>query len=253
MTHHTVAIMQPYVFPYLGYYQLAHCADHFVFYDDVQFIKRGWINRNRISQKGKDTLFTLPVQGGSQQVRICDVTNTADDKWIRKFSTQLQHEYTKAPYFAEVRDLVLGCLEQGKNQPISELAALSVTAVMERLGLDFQTTRSSQSFAETVELKRADRLIAITQALGGSHYVNLPGGMTLYSTQEFAKQGVDLRFIFEKTTRYKQFDYEFLPKLSIIDVMMHTDPATLRHMLAQYELLSHEEATARGLAPKSEA
>lgn len=252
MTSPSVAIMQPYIFPYLGYFQLIRAVDHFVAYDDVQFIKRGWINRNRISSKGKDALFTVPVQGGSQQVRICDVTNAADDKWLRKFATQLQHEYSKAPHFAETRDLVLDSFAAAKGQPVSELALISIAAVMDRLSLAFDPIRSSRDFADTVDLKRADRLIAITRKLGGTRYVNLPGGMALYGTQEFADKGVDLRFIFEQTRPYAQFDHDFLPKLSIIDVLMHNDVATVREMLEQYELLSAEEAAARGLAPRGE-
>lgn len=249
MMNPTVAIMQPYIFPYLGYFQLVRAADHFVVYDDVQFIKRGWINRNRISSKGKDALFTVPVQGGSQHVRICDVTNAADDKWLRKFAMQLQHEYSKAPHYSEVRDLVLGSFEASKGAPVSELALHSIAAVMARLDLPFVPVRSSRDFADTVDLKRADRLIAITHGLGGKRYVNLPGGMALYGTGEFAEQGIDLRFIFEKSILYKQFDHPFIPKLSIIDVLMHNDPAAVREMLDQYELLSAEEAAARNIPP----
>lgn len=252
MTTSSVAIMQPYVFPYLGYFQMIHAVDQFVVYDDVQFIKRGWINRNRISSKGKDMLFTVPVQGGSQQVRICDVTNAADDKWLRKFGVQLQHEYGKAPHFAEVRDLVLGSFEQAKGLPVSELAVISIAAAMKRLDLPFDPVRSSVAFPETVDLKRADRLIAITRGLGGTRYVNLPGGMALYGTEEFAAQGIDLRFIFEKSQTYKQFDYPYLPRLSIIDVLMHNDPASVREMLNQYELLTAEDAAARNITPPAD-
>ncbi len=240
----SVAIMQPYIFPYLGYFQLVRAVDHFVSYDDVQFIKRGWINRNRVSAKGQDMLFTVPVQGASQKVRICDVLAMPDDKWLRKFDTQLRHEYGKAAHYAETRDLVMGTLEAHKGAPVSELALGSVSAVMARLGLPFAPQRSSETFTGTEDLKRADRLIAITKALGAQRYVNLPGGMALYGTDAFAAQDVDLRFIFDRSQAYEQFDHPFIPNLSIIDILMHNDPATVRGMLGQYRLLSAEEATA---------
>lgn len=247
----SVAIMQPYVFPYVGYFQLIRAVDHFVVYDDVQFIKRGWINRNRISNNGTDALFTVPVQGASQSVRICDVITAVDDKWLRKFATQLQHEYSKAAQYAEVRDLVLGCLEAGQGVPVSELCVMAMQAVMRRLDLAFVPLSSDRAFGETRDLKRAERLIAITRQLNCRRYVNLPGGMALYGTAEFAEQDVDLRFIFDRSESYPQFGQTYLPKLSIIDVLMHNTPDRVRAMLDQYDLLSAEDAAARS-APTPE-
>ncbi|WP_425041391.1 WbqC family protein [Primorskyibacter sp. S187A] len=242
----SVAVMQPYVFPYLGYFQLIAAVDHFVAYDDVNFIKRGWINRNRISNRGQDALFTVPVQGGSQNVPIREVITALDDKWLRKFTTQLEHEYKRAPYFAPVRDLVLGIFEEAAGQPVSELAVASMAAVMGYLELPFTRLMSSERFAETASLKRADRLIAITRALDAAQYVNLPGGVALYGTQEFAAQGIDLRFICERSVPYAQFDHPFLPHLSIIDVLMHNTPAAVREMLGQYDLKTAEDMATGG-------
>lgn len=242
MTLRSVAIVQPYIFPYLGYFQLVRATDHFVAYDDVQFIKGGWINRNRISSKGVDTLFTVPVQGGSQQ-RIHDVISVPDDKWIRKFSAQLQHEYGKARSYAKVRDLVLSTFEGAQGMPVSILAVRSIAAVMNYLDLPFDCVLSSEAHPRTVGLKRAERLIAISRAMECGQYVNLPGGLALYNTAQFAAEGIDLRFIFNRSNPYPQFSNIHLPHLSIIDVLMHTSPDTARDLIGQYDLLTAEQVT----------
>src|SRR3954471_16575208 len=102
----SIAIMQPYFFPYIGYFQLVHTADVFVFYDDVNFINRGWINRNRILLNGKDWMFTIPCNDASQNKLIKDITVQADVKGMQKMLTTIQTAYKKAPYFADVYPII---------------------------------------------------------------------------------------------------------------------------------------------------
>src|SRR5690606_21145752 len=98
--------MQPYLFPYLGYYQLVHAVDGFVFYDDVQFTKGGWINRNRILLEGRAHRFTVPCRRASHEDRIRDVVHLADGEWTQGFLGLLRHAYFRAPQYEALLELV---------------------------------------------------------------------------------------------------------------------------------------------------
>lgn len=236
----SVGVMQPYIFPYIGYFQLAAASDHFVFYDDVQYIKRGWINRNRITDKGKDALFTVPAIGGTQSALIMDVTCGADAKWVKKLGITLQHEYKKAPHYAAVNDLVLGVFDDMLGKPISELAIRSVEAVFEYLDEPFTTIRSSVTYPNETGLRRADRIIDIAKKCGGKTYINLPGGAALYADEDFAEHDMELLFILEHSRSYQQFNYDFVPKLSIIDILMHNDKDVVREMLRECSFVKRD-------------
>lgn len=236
----SVAIMQPYVFPYLGYYQLAHTADHFVFYDDVQFMKGGWVNRNRISNQGKPLIFTIPARGVSSSARIMDIGCGVDAKFQKKFLRQLEQEYRKAPHVEAVVDLVAKTLSGPHEGNMSKLAIASVRNVFDYLDLPLSDQVSSLDHPRA-DIKGSERVIAVTKALGGQRYVNLPGGVSLYSTDEFAQSGIDLKFIQDQSAPYTQFNHPFIPRLSIIDVMMHNSPDRLRVMLDQVALRSADD------------
>lgn len=236
-----VGIMQPYIFPYIGYFQLAAAVDHFVFYDDVQYIKGGWINRNRITNQGKDVLFTVPAVGRRMNAKIRDVTSGVNAKWVKKFNSSLQCEYSKAPYFADVSEMVLNVFAGDQGEPISELAIRSVEAVFQYLEMPFSGVRASESHPNTDGLRRATRVISIAQSCGATVYVNLPGGAALYQDADFTEHNMELAFILDQSRTYKQFNYEFLPKLSIIDVLMHNSPEVVREMLAEYALVKRDQ------------
>ena len=233
----TVAIMQPYAFPYIGYFQLIRAADRFVFYDDVQFIKRGWINRNRIANQGHAALFSIPVTGASRDAAIRDVACAADARWLRKFLQQIRHEYGRAPFHREVADLIAACFEGAEGLPISELAIRSVQGVMDYLGEPFEAHRSGADLPNPEGLRGQARVIDITLRLGGGRYVNLPGGAALYDPGAFAARGLDLLFIRDRSGPYPQGGPDFAPHLSIIDVLMHNSPEQVRAMLGRHELI----------------
>ncbi len=232
----SVAIMQPYIFPYLGYMQLIRASTHFVAYDDVRFIKGGWINRNKICARGAESLFTVPLKGASSNNCIHDVIAECDQKWQRKFFKQLEQEYRRAPHFEPVYDMVCGVFADAQGMPVSELAVRSLKTVADYLGVNFAHVYSSKSFGHTRGLKRAERLVAITRELGAERYINLPGGMALYKDADFSPHGISLSFIFDRSTSYPQFYHPFVPRLSIIDALMHNDIATVCALLDQYEI-----------------
>jgi hypothetical protein len=211
--------MQPYVFPYIGYMQLVHASDVFVFYDDVNFINRGWINRNRILSNGKDLLFTIPLKEASQNKLIKDIEVADDGKTIQKTLTTIAMCYKKAPYFNDVYGIVERTLTYKPGMSIGDMAINSVLFAAEYLGLK-RTFKNSSSSYTNQELKRADRLIDICHIEGIDHYINAAGGKEIYTKEYYAASNVKLDFLMSDKQEYEQFKHPHVPWLSIIDVMM---------------------------------
>lgn len=231
-----LAIMQPYFFPYIGYFQMIKAVDKFVFYDDVNYIKRGWINRNRILSNGKELLFTLPLKEASQNKLIKDIETDITEKWRSKFSKTLNISYSKAPYYNEVFKLIESCLDYD-NGNVATIAMNSVIQVSKYLNLSAKFEVSSEKYADTKGLERASRLLEICKRNLATTYINALGGSDLYDKKVFNKELVELLFIKPKEIIYKQFNNEFLPWLSIIDVMMFNSPEEVNRMLDRSELL----------------
>lgn len=228
----TLAIMQPYLFPYIGYFQLLHACDCFVSLNDANFIKRGWINRNRILLDGRDHLFTVPLRNVSQYVTIRDTCIADDDGWKRKLIQQLQHAYRKAPRAGEVLPVVTGLIA-GAEGSIAALAEEALRATLRLAGLERPIVRASE-LGLPEGLRGQDRILAICQALGTSTYVNPPGGRELYQAERFHERGMELRFLKVGEVRYDQGGAGFVAGLSIIDVLMWNTPEQVRALLAQY-------------------
>jgi hypothetical protein len=228
-----IAIMQPYFFPYIGYFQLVRAVDKFVFYDDVNFIKNGWINRNRILLNNRAAYITVQLNGASSFKRISYVEFTDNRGKLKK---AIEQAYKKAPYFNSAWAVINDCLDL-KTNLMSELAAYSVVQVSKYLVLNVLFETSSAHYLETKNLESAERIKEICRISGASRYINPIGGMELYKKDDFATAGVDLRFIKSNDIRYAQNKNEFIPWLSIIDVMMFNSPEEIREMLNQYELI----------------
>jgi len=231
-----VSVMQPYIFPYLGYFSLLHACDHFVFYDDVQHISRGWINRNRILIHGFPHTFTVPLAQAHQSDRI-DTLRTHDFATFRaRLLKQLACAYRRAPQFEPTYAWVQQVLE-GDPTSMAELAMRSVRLGAERLGVLRRFVRSSEQLATTRGLPRAERLATITRALGGRRYINSPGGRMLYRQTDFAPFGVALRIVQPVLLPYAQVgSHAFVPGLSIIDALMHLPPHQVAEKMKSYTL-----------------
>ncbi len=233
----TVAIMQPYAFPYLGYFSLVAAADVFVFYDDVNYIPRGWINRNRVLINGQSHTFTIPVAGASQNDRILDVRLHEFDGFRDKFLKQVRLAYARAPNFEAGYAYVLSVFAC-EPATIAQLAIDSVTLLCRQLGIERRFLRSSQLSPETQGMDKAERLVAITRALGATKYVNALGGTALYDKPRFAALGVELSFVSPRLGAYPQGQAaEFTAGLSIIDVLMNNSAAQVVRMIGDYELV----------------
>lgn len=229
--------MQPYIFPYIGYFQMVKAVDKFVFYDDVNFIKQGWINRNRILINSSDFLFTVPLHKANSFCLIKDtlVNEKFYDIWKRKFLRSVDQNYKSAPYFSDVYVLVQNVLET-KCTSISQLAIESVITTSKYLELNTEFFISSERY-ENKDLERQDRLLDICKKENAAQYINALGGQELYTKESFREMGIKLNFIKTLPITYKQFNNEFVPWLSIIDVLMFNSVEEVNELLEKYELI----------------
>ena len=226
--------MQPYFFPYIGYWQLINAVDVFVLYDDVNFIKKGWINRNNILLNKSEHLITIPLLNVSQNKHINECMVSEDYKSIDNIIKTINLAYKKAPYY----NLVFPYIEEiiKTKGSISDLVLKSVLWIKEYLVLNTEIILSS-SIDKNNELKGQDKIIEIVKKLNGNHYINAIGGQELYNKEIFNNNGIKLNFIKTGEIKYKQFNNEFVPNLSIIDVLMFNSPSEVKEMLNNYSLI----------------
>jgi hypothetical protein len=231
----TLAIMQPYFLPYIGYYQLIKAVDKFVIYDDVNFINRGWINRNNILSGNAAMLFTIPLMGASQNRLIREIEIMEDNTWRKRLVKTVEQAYRKAPYFEETNALFNRILF-ADNQKIGALATVSIRSIADYLDMDTEFVTSSAIYAND-HLKAQERILDICRKENADHYINPIGGMELYSRELFEAAGIKLNFIKSGPIAYRQFNDGFVPNLSILDVLMFNSKEQVKGMLDQYELI----------------
>lgn len=226
-----LAIMQPYLFPYIGYFQLIASVDKFVFYDDVNWIKNGWINRNRLMISGLVRYITVPLAGVSSFNKICDVKLQPAEIWQRKLCESIRQSYSKAPYFEEVYGLISDVLHTNTTSA-AELAKKSVCKTASYLQISTEFVNSSSAYGNETLVGR-ERVIDICRLEAASSYYNLPGGRSLYENDEFFTHGISLHFIEPELRDYKNASTVFTPGLSIIDILMFNSKREVIEMLGQ--------------------
>lgn len=194
----TVSIMQPYLYPYIGYWQLIHASDVFVILDDVNYIRRGWINRNFL----KDGRFTLPVVDASQNkmIKDIDIIPEATDRLMKR----IEHCYKNAPYYNDV----INVIDRRPMTTLSHYIRSSIFGICNYLGIETNIIQTSSIFGK--DLSGPDRIIDICHQLGADSYLNAPGGKDLYNNDQFKQNGIDLFFIETRSDH----------KLSIVDLLM---------------------------------
>jgi hypothetical protein len=230
-----LAIMQPYFLPYIGYFQLMNAVDKFVVLDDVNFINRGWINRNRILVNGKDHLFTIPLKEASQNKLIKDIAILQDGNWRNKVLKTVAMNYKAAPFFNNIFPLINKIIFSDEYL-ISKFIVMSLKEIIKYL--DIKTILANTStFYDNQHLKAQEKIIDICRKENATLYINLIGGLNLYSKERFEEEGITLNFIKTKPIVYKQFRDEFVPWLSIIDVLMFNSKETVCEYLNSYEIL----------------
>ncbi|MFJ7970437.1 WbqC family protein [Psychrobacillus sp. NPDC096389] len=229
-----IGIMQPYFFPYIGYFQLMNAVDKFIVYDDIQYTKSGWINRNRIRNNDKDFLFTIPIKKGSSYESIIEKEISSDfsrDNLIGQINTF----YKNAPYYYDVIPLIKEIIMYDTKN-LFKYIFNSIIKVKKYLGLDTKILISSSIPIEN-SLKSTKKVISICKATSGNIYINLPGGKELYSKDIFIESNLELKFIESNPILYNQSSEIFIENLSIIDVLMFNDLKTIKKFLCNYNLV----------------
>lgn len=226
--------MQPYFCAYIGYYQLINSVDKFVICDNMQYTKRGWFNRNRILNSGTEKTFTIPLKKDKSFINV-NLRYLADNsiKERERILKQIQSFYKKAPFFSQnypiIRRLFIPEISN-----LFDFIHFSVVELCSNLDIKTKIILSS-SLDIDPELKAQDRIIEMCKYLKTDIYVNPIRGKKLYDKESFKKEGIDLRFIKVKKIEYAQFGHEFVPWLSIIDVLMFNEIEQAKSYLNEYE------------------
>lgn len=232
-----VSIMQPYFFPYIGYFQLIANSDVFVIYDEIKYTKKGWINRNRFLNNGSATYFTLPLKKDSDFLYVSDRFLSND--WEiekQKILNKIKGVYSKAPHFKETFALFEKCLSF-ENTNLFEFIFNAVKNICNYLEINTPIQVSSELQISN-DLKSADKVKAICKTLKANTYINPIGGIELYDKNDFLKDDLELFFLKSKNIPYPQFENKFEPFLSILDVLMFNDLDKVKEMIHnEFEIL----------------
>lgn len=228
------AIMQPYFFPYIGYFQLISAVDEFVIYDNIKYTKKGWINRNRILVNGSDALISIPLKKDSDSLDVVQRELAADfDK--TKLINQIKNAYIKSPQFKEVFPLIESIIRYEENN-LFKYIFNSICKICDHIGINTKFIISSEIKIDHT-LKAQDKVISLCKERGFDVYINPIGGAELYSGDSFNEHSIDLKFIQSNIQPYPQGKHEFISHLSMIDVLMHCDKESVLRQLSKYSLV----------------
>lgn len=234
--------MQPYLFPYIGYFQLIAAADEFWLLDDVQFIQRGWMHRNRLLVGGRDFLFTIPTNKQSRNELICNTRLGPPSVFaLEKLSKTMVNSYARAPFVSVATDLVSTVAkriaDENESADFTEITRFSLERTCAVLGIDTIIRRTSDLSLDP-DLTGQERIIAACRAIGAESYVNMIGGKALYDGERFAKADISLWFLSPAFPEYHQGDGPFVPGLSILDAMARLPAGEISPMLKADNLIS---------------
>lgn len=227
-----VGIMQPYFMPYIGYWQLIKAVDKYVIYDDVNYIKGGWINRNNILVNGNKKLFSISLNEASQN-KLINKISISDD--FVKFRKTIAMAYSKAPYYDEIINLIDKIIDFPKEN-LASFIGNSISLICNHLSIKTVLLMSS-SIEKDNTLKAQNKILEICSILNANQYINAIGGQDLYDKGTFQDKGIQLNFLRPEEIKYKQFRNPFVPNLSMIDVLMFNSADEINVMLDRYTLI----------------
>ncbi len=230
-------IMQPYFFPYLGYFQLIHAVDRFILFDDVQYIRHGWINRNRILKPAEGNQYiVLPIAEHNRDTKIKDIVAKDGNDWKDKIIRQTEHYKKRAPHYAAVQDLLQRCFDLTDTN-VTRLNGYYLKLVCDYIGIDFKIEISSEMNYDYTGVNDAGEwALRISEQIGATTYINPPGGVDLFDPAKFRNSNIELQFIHPQLTPYSQKRDTFEAGMSIIDVLMFNAPDIVQAMLKDYTL-----------------
>ncbi len=230
-----LGIMQPYFLPYLGYWQLLAAVDRFVVYDDVQFIKGGWINRNRIKIGEQPAYISLHLDHASPNRKICDIALVQSSDWKKKLLRTVEQNYASAPYFRETTALFREIMEH-PTPNLAEFLLNQIRLVAKHLGVGTEIIETSRIY-DNASLKGPERVIDICRREKASAYVNSAGGRDMYLPGPFKEAGIELRFYSMRPLDYAQGRGPFQPFLSLLDVLMWVGRHKAKELLREVSIV----------------
>ncbi len=235
-----LGIMQPYFFPYIGYFQLIRAVDLWIAFDDIQFIDKGWINRNRIlhPETAKEWQFiTLPLAKRGQFDKISDIRIKSDVDWRSQILGKLTAYKKRAPYYKKTRDFVHRCFDTDENN-LAKFVIKTLKMTSEYIGIQTPIEVQSEMELHLGKIEHPGQwALRISEAVGADEYINPIGGIDIFKQEEFESVGVKLSFLHPMPASYSQRRDGFVSGLSIIDVMMFNAPEAVRELLDGYRLV----------------
>jgi len=231
--------MQPYFFPYIGYFQLISASDVFVLHDDVQYITGGWVNRNRILLNGEDRMITFPVQKAAHFLPINERSYVSGNQGLRHIVNQVKQAYAKAPCYQQVFPLIEELLMYD-DRNVARFNEHLIRRICHFLGIRTSIVNSSGLEKDDM-LTGQERVLDICRRVGATDYTNPIGGIELYRQEAFQAHGITLRFLSAQDERYMQRGDKWIPFLSIIDVLMFNSIEEVQRLLSKYRLLTQSE------------
>lgn len=251
----TLAIMQPYLFPYIGYWQLIANSDEFVFFDIVQYHKRSWMNRNRILHPNKTKefqYFLIPITKHKKGTLIKDVVLSNNEKWKENILGKLTvYKELKAPYYDDTIELIKSIFTK-EYETFLSLSIESIKMICSYLDIELKYKIASDLNFDRSKIESPDDwALAISKDQKATSYLNPYGGYKIFDEDKYKSNGISLRFIKPNLTPYKQSWREnFTPGLSIIDIMMFNSKDKIKELLSndfkllnKKELFGHEKFT----------
>ncbi len=228
-----IAIMQPYFLPYLGYWQLLSAVDKFIIYDNIQYTKKGWFNRNYILSQGEKKLFSLPLQKASDYLNVDQRTLAANHKQEAEKNLRIiKTSYKDSAFFQETYALIEQIFLYPDNN-LFRYIANSILQIKAHLAIQTELLVSSEIPIDH-NLKSEQKVIALCRQLQAKSYINPPGGVQLYNAKNFTEHGIELLFLEPQCPVYPQPAAEFQSHLSIIDLLMCVGKDSARQMLSSY-------------------
>jgi hypothetical protein len=240
-----LSIIQPYFFPYIGFFQLIHATDQMIVFDTVKYQKRSWMNRNRILHPNKAfNYISMPVRKMPENTPILEIKVVDDDSWKRKILGQISIYSKYAPYYKEVVALLEDCFVSIKTDDYAKLCIFYINKICKYLEIEFHYTFLSKLNLSLPPINAAgDWCLHISNQMEAKTYVNMPKGAPIYDSSLFEHYDIKLLFLQPKLEIYEQFqEKEFISHLSIIDVLMWNSKEKVKQMIEyDYTLLSKEE------------
>ncbi|MBR3606321.1 MAG: WbqC family protein [Lachnospiraceae bacterium] len=229
-----IGIMQPYFFPYLGYFQLIYAVNKMVIYDNIQYTKKGWFNRNRYLLNNEDRFFTIPIEKDSDFLDVYE-RKVSQNFNKEKIKNQINIAYRKAPFYDEIFPIFCDCIDF-EDYNLFNYIFNSIKQITNYLEIDTEIIISS-SLNINHNLKGEEKVLAICKEIGADEYINPIGGQNLYCKERFHQNNIILKFIMmNPNITYLQFGKEFIPALSILDTLMFNSPQSVKEMLRNYQL-----------------